>query len=227
MSRITFALAKGRLATKTLEILEKINIKPLDLTNDSRKLLFNLLEEMDVPIRDYKVERRDNEIVKILTIHNVNGQDRELDIMDESSGSRKILVVAPLVLDSLMEGSVLVVDELDAKLHPLMIKKIIQMFNDKKSNPKGAQLIFTSHDMFTMSNDLLRRDEIWFAAKGNSEDTQLYSLIDFKGEGEIKTETVRKDAKYSKQYLEGKYGADPYFQRIINWEEVHNEQKAE
>ena len=79
-------------------------------------------------------------------------------------------------------------------------------------NKHGAQLIFTSHDLSTMNNEVFRRDEIWFVAKGNNQNSKLYSLVEFKtGNGEV----VRKDAKYDKQYLEGKYGADPYLKNVV------------
>lgn len=85
-------------------------------------------------------------------------------------------------------------------------------------NKNGAQLIFTSHDLSTMNNDIFRRDEIWFVAKGNEENSKLYSLVEFKNK---KGESVRKDAKYDKQYLEGKYGADPYLKTIIDWSDIN------
>ena len=81
-------------------------------------------------------------------------------------------------------------------------------------NPTG----FTSHDLSTMNNEVFRRDEIWFVAKGNSQNSKLYSLVEFKtANGEV----IRRDAKYDKQYLEGKYGADPYLKRIIDWGTVN------
>ena len=91
------------------------------------------------------------------------------------------------------------------------------MYNDMEINRYGAQLIFTSHDLSTMNSDVFRRDEIWFVAKGNDQDSKLYSLVEFKAaNGEI----IRKDARYDKQYLEGKYGADPYLRKIIDWREI-------
>ena len=75
-------------------------------------------------------------------------------------------------------------------------------------------LIFTSHDLSTMNSEVFRRDEIWFVAKGNKENSKLYSLVEFKND---KGESVRKDAKFDKQYLEGKYGADPYLRKIIDY----------
>lgn len=85
-------------------------------------------------------------------------------------------------------------------------------------NKNGAQLISTSHDLSTMNNGVFRRDEIWFVAKGKYQNSKLYSLVEFKN---TKGESVRMDAKYDKQYLEGKYGADPYLKKIIDWSEVN------
>ena len=84
-------------------------------------------------------------------------------------------------------------------------------------NRHKAQLIITSQDLSNMNSDVFRRDEIWFVAKGNSQNSKLYSLVEFKNE---KGESVRKDARFDKQYLEGKYGADPYLRKIIEWEKI-------
>ena len=135
-------------------------------------------------------------------------------MFDESSGTKKIFGLLPFIAESLLHGTTLIIDELDAKIHPVLLKYLIMTFSDMKKNKKGAQLIFTSHDLSTMNNDVFRRDEIWFAAKGNHQNSKLYSLVEFKnGNGE----TVRKDARFDKQYLEGKYGADPYLKKIIDW----------
>lgn len=111
---------------------------------------------------------------------------------------------------SLVFGTTLLIDELDAKIHPVLLEYVIMLYNNMEINKHGAQLIFTSHDLSTMNNEVFRRDEIWFVVKGNSQNSKLYSLVEFKtGNGEV----VRKDAKYDKQYLEGKYGADPYLRK--------------
>ena len=124
----------------------------------------------------------------------------------------------PFIAKSLVLGTTLVIDELDAKIHPVLLKYVIMLYNNMTINKHGAQLIFTSHDLSTMNNEVFRRDEIWFVAKGNNQNSKLYSLVEFKtGNGEV----VRKDAKYDKQYLEGKYGADPYLRRIIDWSVVN------
>ena len=103
---------------------------------------------------------------------------------------------------------------MDAKIHPVLLKYIITLFNDMSINKHNAQLIVTSHDLSTMNSGLFRRDEIWFVVKGNEQNSKLYSLVEFKNEDGT---SVRKDAKYDKQYLEGKYGVDPYLKKIIDW----------
>ena len=100
----------------------------------------------------------------------------------------------------------------------MLLRYVIMLFNNMEINRHGAQLVFTSHDLSTMNSEVFRRDEIWFVAKGNNQNSKLYSLVEFKtGNGEV----VRKDAKYDKQYLEGKYGADPYLRKIIDWSVVN------
>jgi len=116
----------------------------------------------------------------------------------------------PYVANSIIKRTTLVIDELDSKLHPLLLKYIIELYNDPMKNKKGAQLIFTSHDLSTMNSDFFRRDEVWYVAKTREGAARLYSLVEF----------ARKDARYDKQYLEGKYGACPYLQRIVNWEDI-------
>ncbi|WP_206076097.1 AAA family ATPase [Marinitoga lauensis] len=96
------------------------------------------------------------------------------------------------------------IDELDSKLHPILMRKIISMFHDEEVNRKNAQLIFTTHNVTLLTRDLFRRDEIWFTEKENKESI-LFSLVEFK----INGKKVRNDASYDKDYLKGKYGAIP------------------
>ena len=111
------------------------------------------------------------------------------------------------VLDS---GWVLVIDELDAKMHPLISQQIIKLFNDPKTNPNNAQLIFTTHDTHLLSSKMLRRDQIWFTEKNDVEQTDLYCLTDIVLPDGSKP---RNDANYEKNYIAGRYGAIPY---IVN-----------
>lgn len=183
-----------------------------------KTLMLQMIQEMDLDIVDFRVEEKENERLEIFTKHVVNEYEAELNLFDESSGTKKIFGLLPFIAESLLHGTTLVIDELDAKIHPVLLKYLIMTFSNMEKNKKGAQLIFTSHDLSTMNNDVFRRDEIWFVAKGNRQNSKLYSLVEFKNEN---GESVRKDAKFDKQYLEGKYGADPYLKKIIDWGKVN------
>ena len=187
-------------------------------SEDVKLLMLDMIQEMDLNIVDFRVEKKESGGIDIFTKHRIDGVETEIDLFDESSGTQKLFGMLPFIAESLLTGTVLVVDELDAKIHPLLLRHIIMMFNDMSINRHKAQLIFTSHDLSTMNSEVFRRDEIWFVAKGNAQNSQLYSLVEFKNE---KGESVRKDAKFDKQYLEGKYGADPYLRRIIDWGKVN------
>ena len=106
---------------------------------------------------------------------------------------------------------------MDAKLHPKLLRYIIGLFTNPEINTKGSQLIFTSHDMSTMKPTVFRRDEIWFSALNKSNASKLYSLVEFRKENGTK---VRPDETYDKQYIEGRYGADPYLKNILDWGEL-------
>ena len=186
-------------------------------TKNIKQLMLQMIQEMDLNIVDFRVEEDENRL-DVYTKHLVDGYEEELDLEEESSGTRKLFGLLPFIAASLLTGTVLVIDELDAKIHPVLLRHIIMMFNDMSINKKKAQLIFTSHDLSTMNSEVFRRDEIWFVAKGNAQNSKLYSLVEFKND---KGESVRKDAKFDKQYLEGKYGADPYLRRIIDWGKVN------
>ena len=187
-------------------------------SEDVKQLMLDMIQEMDLDIVDFRVVKDENDRIDVYTKHMVEEYEAELNLFDESSGTKKLFGLMPFIADSLLSGTTLVIDELDAKIHPVLLRHIIMMFNDMNINKKKAQLIFTSHDLSTMNSEVFRRDEIWFVAKGNAQNSQLYSLVEFKNE---KGESVRKDAKFDKQYLEGKYGADPYLRRIIDWGKVN------
>lgn len=189
-------------------------------SEDVKKLMLQMIQEMDLDIVDFCVEEKENERIEVFTKHIVDEYEAELNLMDESSGTRKLFGLLPFIAKSLLMGTTLVIDELDAKIHPVLLKYLIMTFSNMEKNKKGAQLIFTSHDLSTMNSDVFRRDEIWFVAKGNYQNSKLYSLVEFKNK---KGESVRKDAKFDKQYLEGKYGADPYLRKIIDWGTVNGE----
>ena len=187
-------------------------------SEDVKKLMLQMIQEMDLDIVDFRVEEKENDRIEVFTKHIIDEYEAELNLFDESSGTKKLFGLLPFIAKSLLKGTTLVIDELDAKIHPVLLKYLIMTFSDMEKNKKGAQLIFTSHDLSTMNSEVFRRDEIWFVAKGNRQNSKLYSLVEFKNK---KGESVRKDAKFDKQYLEGKYGADPYLRKIIDWGTVN------
>jgi len=119
----------------------------------------------------------------------------------ESLGTRRLFGVGGLLLEALESGRVLVVDELDASFHPLLVKALIEMFHNPELNPYGAQLIFNTHDTTLLDLTLLRRDQIWFTEKDNIGASQLYSLLEYK---------PRDNELVQKGYLQGRYGAVPF-----------------
>lgn len=119
----------------------------------------------------------------------------------ESDGTQKLFALTGVILGALSRGDLLVVDELDMRLHPLMTCELIRLFHDPATNPHSAQLVFTTHDTNLLGIDLFRRDQVWFAEKDRLGATHLYSLAEFK---------VRSDASFEKDYVHGKFGAIPF-----------------
>jgi len=124
----------------------------------------------------------------------------------ESEGTQKAFSFSGPLIDVLINGKTLIVDELDARLHPMITQQIVGMFHDANLNPKNAQLIFITHDTNLLDNSFLRRDQIWFLEKDRYGATGLYSLVEFK---------VRNDASLRKNYIAGKYGAIPFLGGIV------------
>lgn len=118
----------------------------------------------------------------------------------ESEGTKKVIELSGPLFDTLISGKTLIVDELDSKLHPLLTRNLVLLFMDKERNSKGAQLIFATHDTNLLDTSILRRDQIWFAEKDQSESTDIYSLIEFQKSGD----------DVEKNYIRGRYGAIPF-----------------
>lgn len=132
----------------------------------------------------------------------------------ESEGTKKLVYLLGPWYDTLQNGKTLVVDELDQALHPNLLKVLLDFFHEH--NDKGAQLIFVTHNTVLLKNDTMRRDQVWFVEKNQFGASSLYALGDFK------SEQVRKSTAFDKNYLEGKYGAVPYFGEILAPEELQN-----
>ena len=135
-----------------------------------------------------------------------------LPLKEESAGTLKMLSLYPSFQEVMETGGVFFIDELNSRLHPLLVRNFLISFLDPKINKNHAQIIFTTHDSWTLANNLLRRDEIWFTEKDQDGISSLYSLADFSDEDGMK---IRKDENYEKNYLLGKYGAIPELKTII------------
>ena len=126
---------------------------------------------------------------------------------NESEGTVKYFSLSYPIIDALDNGKRVIIDELDSKLHPLLVRKIVTMFNSPETNPKGAQLLFTAHDTFLLGAGLFRRDQIWFTQKDSFGITEAYSLAEYK---------VRSTSPFERDYLQGRYGATPIIGDIEN-----------
>jgi AAA15 family ATPase/GTPase len=135
--------------------------------------------------------------------HDTESKGTEMfDIAMESSGTRKLFRLAPLIINTLDNGGVLIVDELDNSMHPFMAELIIKLFNDPEVNRNDAQLIFSTHNIGLMSSDNFRRDQIWLTEKTNGA-TRLFSLEDFD------KKKVKPQSPFNRWYAEGRFGAVP------------------
>ena len=178
----------------------------------SKKQFLAMMNDMGIGITGYRFDQQSNEFYLQRTLHDTL---YELPFSSESDGTRKLFAALPMILMALKEGRLVIVDELDAKLHPKLLRYVIRLFTNPEINKNGAQLLFTSHDMSTMKNSIFRRDEIWFAAMDSDNSSEVYSLSELRKEN---NDPINNTAAYDKQYLEGRYGADPYLKNMLNWE---------
>ena len=196
--------------------ISKKPFDPKELPNDMPEGLFKqLVTDLEVAFR-----------IDIKTIHKkYNAKDKfvgnvEFDMRSqESSGTNKLFNISGPVFDVLNDGGVLVVDELDASLHPLLTLAVTKLFNSREFNQNNAQLIFATHDTNLLYYGNYRRDQIYFVEKDSYGSSDMYSLVEYKDEGK----TIRKDRSFEKDYIEGRYGAIPFIGNLSNvvseWQE--------
>ncbi len=185
---------------------------------DSKEVQRNVVKyfaSFDEAIKGFNVEelpqeseKDTNKSYKIDALHKMIDSQKmaAIPLKMESSGTLKMFALYPSLKDVLDNGGTLFIDELNARLHPLLVRNIILTFLSPEINTQNAQLIFTTHDIWQFSNELLRRDEIWLVNKNKDGVSELYSLADFRDEEGNK---VRRDEPLSKKYLTGNYGAIP------------------
>ena len=190
--------------------VEKVDVNPSDLPIEIQKQLEILKEGKKLGFIEVSKKVFDAEKRYI-------GDTKFNLAADESAGTKKLFSLAPFIFSALEKGKTLVIDEFDARLHPRLTKKIVQLFNSKITNPHNAQLIAVVHDTNLMDAKLLRRDQISFVKKDKYGISKLYSLIEYKG--------IRNNASFEKDYLEGKYDAVPFLNEMDNL--FYNLQKPE
>jgi AAA15 family ATPase/GTPase len=159
-------------------------------------------------------------IQTVHTKYDQNGKPVSREFFDlgvnESEGTQKVFFLTGPLIDTLSNGRVLLIDEMEARMHPLITREIIGLFNSLETNPKRAQLIFTTHDTNLLSKDTFRRDQIWFIEKDSLGASHLYSLAELK---------VRNDASFETDYVQGRYGAIPFLgdlRRVVVCEDDEN-----
>lgn len=180
----------------------------------------NFFSSFDDSIKGFRIEKipssdpeDTDEHYKIDAIHSMLDSEETVTIplRLESDGTLKMFALYPRLQAVLEQGSVLFVDELNARLHPLLVRNFVQVFLNPISNPNRAQLVFTTHDAWQLGSGYLRRDEIWFTTKDNKGVSLLYSLADCVDDEGAK---IRKDENYEKNYLQGKYLAIPQIKQF-------------
>ena len=208
-------------------INNRVSLKILSDENYKKELL-KFIRTFDSGIEGIKTTpdsieavKSNNGIIDIEVIHKgENGELKALPFYLESNGTRKMFHLFDFFMDALKNGMVLFVDELDAKLHPLLTRYIINLFHNSDTNKGNGQLIYSTHDTVNLNKETFRRDEIWFAEKDKDGISEIYTLSDYILEDDKNFgKKVRNDATYNKDYLTGRYGAIPVLEEFeINYE---------
>lgn len=193
---------------KILNFLRKTGVEISDLDVRER----TISEEEVAAVRRYLPEEQQEKYLNsgrrevFVQYQKAEGKPVWISLRDESKGTQKLFSFAGPILDVLENGYTFVVDELNNSLHPLLARRIVEIFHDPSSNNKGAQLILVTHASSMLDQDLFRRDQIWFAEKDAGFATKIYPLTDF---------SPRKDASLEKGYLQGRYGAIPFLSQEL------------
>lgn len=179
---------------------DKITIDAIRRSGESKAKILEELRYADLGINDIILPADDNDEIKI--IHEINDKRYSLLLKQESKGTQRFFSRIGSWINAIDNGSVIIVDGIEASMHPLLTRHLIEMIQDSEINEKGAQLIFTTHDTEFLDLNLLRRDQVWFAERNqNDMDTEIYALTDF---------SPRKGENVAKGYMQGRYGAIPF-----------------
>ncbi len=210
------------------EVIEKsLRDIPAELS-DEMDIVLSALKKLQDKARKSENSTIETKQISINTQHKKFNEADEflkyetIDFGLESKGTRKIFSLLGPIFDTIQNGKILIVDELDSRLHTLLTMELIKFFHSRAN--KNAQLVFASHDTNLLRKDIFRRDQIWFAEKNKIGATDLYSLVEYK----INQASVRNDASFEKDYLLGKYGAIPFLGDIQKFKiDFLNEQQEQ
>ncbi|WP_026713786.1 AAA family ATPase [Flavobacterium daejeonense] len=189
--------------------ISNINVREVK-SSDGIKSPKELLDKIDEIIK----KNKDTIIIETESVH--RKYDNDYNYVDnevfnfsnmESAGTQKLLAVLGPIYDSLVNGNIVFIDELDSRLHPNIVSHLIKLFNSSETNPKNAQLIFNTHNTNLLNENLFRRDQVWFTQKNRYGEGKLFSLAEFK---------VRKGENFEERYLDGRYGGIPFLENISN-----------
>lgn len=201
------ALCKEEKKDQILKFLKKADLSIDEILIEMAFFDSSVLPgELPRSVRDrISDELEDKAFSNIKMVHkSAEGEKVEFDFEEESHGTQKLFAFSGPWIESLANGNVLFVDELHGNLHPALVRFLVQLFHSKKSNPNNAQLVFTTHETSILSQDIFRRDQIWFFEKGTEQASDLYPLTDFsprKGRENLEL-----------AYLSGRYGAVPFIE---------------
>ena len=209
--RASGQLTKQGMDSRVIDFLKKINTGvidyrrketefPEDVRAASREIFAVLKRTVGSP-SDFEMDLGDKHVTIELAHHGRDGELVYLELDRESAGTRRLLILLGLAYKALDEGRPLCVDELDASLHTQASEAVLKLFCSPETNPKGAQLIATTHDTNLMKSPVLRRDQVWLTEKDTEGATRLYPLTDYR---------TRKGDNIERGYLQGRYGAVPF-----------------
>jgi AAA15 family ATPase/GTPase len=196
---------KNETKAQVLNFLQSADFNIHDIEVESEKFDPNSLpDELPEAFKETLIkEMQGKEVVDIKTVHKTqSGKLIPMNFSEESDGTQKFFSFAGPWIDILKNGYILVVDELHDNLHPKMVRYLVNLFHDDRTNPKNAQLIFTTHETSILNQEVFRRDQIWFCEKNKEQETSVYPLTDFS------TRKNRENLELS--YLSGRFGAIPF-----------------
>ena len=212
--RLHIAGVGGWPPTFTLEYYDKNGASDVlsflaaaDLATADMRTVEHVISPDEIPSDMLTENLAGRKIVDVFLKHQPrDAPPKELNLDDESDGTQKMFALAGPWLDSLAKGNVIVFDELHDNLHPALVRFLVNRFHDPKTNPSGAQLVFTTHDTSVLDRDLFRPDQIWLCERNDRLETSLFPLSDFR---------LRRGVEnLERAYLSGRFGGIPYIRRL-------------